>query len=314
MSVEKQIIADRYAIYNGDSCNVLGDMPEASVDFSIFSPPFADLYCYSDAPEDLGNCRTYKEFFTHFGFIIEHLFRVTKPGRLCSVHCCDIPAMISKDGYLGLKNFSGGIVRAFERQGWIYHARHCIWKDPLIEVVRTKTIGLLHKQLCKDSAISRSGIPDQLLTFRRPGKNSVPIAHPNGLTTYCGSDDPGGSGVKRSHYIWRAYASPVWMDIRQTRTLNVRLSRDPEDEKHLCPLQMDVIERACVLWSNPNEVVLTPFAGIGSEVCGALENGRRGIGIELKKSYYTQMVKNCKSTVRRSRRNGTCTFGVMGEN
>jgi DNA modification methylase len=210
----------------------------------------------------------------------------------------DLPATISHDGYIGIKDFTGDIIRAFAGAGWIYHARHCIWKDPLIAATRTKAIGLLHKQLCKDSSISRSGIPDYLVTFRKPGENAVPIAHPAGLTSYCGSDDPGGEGEKRSHYIWRAYASPVWMDIRQTHTLDARQARDDDDEKHLCPLQLDVIERACVLWSNPGEVVLTPFMGVGSEVYGAVLNSRRGIGVELKPSYYRQAVKNmelCKS-------------------
>lgn len=295
MAVRDQIVTKNYALYNGDSCEVLKTLPDNSVDFSIFSPPFADLYCYSDNPADLGNSRTYDEFFQHFGFIIRELARVIKPGRLCSVHCMDLPATISHDGYLGIKDFTGDIIRAFQSHGWIYHARHCIWKDPLIAATRTKAIGLLHKQLCKDSSISRSGIPDYLITFRKAGENAVPIAHPDGLTKYCGSDDPGGDGVKKSHFIWRAYASPVWMDIRQTHTLDARKARDADDEKHLCPLQLDVIERACVLWSNPGEVVLTPFMGVGSEVYGAVINGRKGIGIELKPSYYKQAVRNLES-------------------
>jgi len=295
MAVRDQIVTKNYALYNGDSCEVLKTLPDNSVDFSIFSPPFADLYCYSDNPADLGNSRTYDEFFQHFGFIIRELARVIKPGRLCSVHCMDLPATISHDGYLGIKDFTGDIIRAFQSHGWIYHARHCIWKDPLIAATRTKAIGLLHKQLCKDSSISRSGIPDYLITFRKAGENAVPIAHPDGLTKYCGSDDPGGDGVKKSHFIWRAYASPVWMDIRQTHTLDARKARDADDEKHLCPLQLDVIERACVLWSNPGEVVLTPFMGVGSEVYGAVINGRKAIGIELKPSYYKQAVRNLES-------------------
>jgi len=295
MAVKDQVIADKYAIYNGDSCEVLKTMPKSSIDFSIFSPPFADLYCYSDSPADLGNCRTYDEFFQHFGFIIHELARVIKPGRLCAVHCIDIPAMKERDGYIGLKDFPGDIVRAFQAAGFIYHSRHVIWKDPLIEATRTKAIGLMHKQLCKDSTVCRSGLPDYLLAFRTPGENAVPVAHPNGLTKYCGKKDPGGSGVKRSHNIWRAYASPVWMDIRQTHTLDARKGRDPEDEKHLCPLQLDVIERACVLWSNPGEVVLTPFMGVGSECYGAVINDRKAIGIELKPSYYRQAVRNMEA-------------------
>lgn len=292
MAVNDQVITDKYALYNGDSCEVLKTIPDASIDFSIFSPPFADLYCYSDSPNDLGNCRSYDEFFAHFGFILHELSRVIKPGRLCAVHCIDIPAMKERDGYIGIKDFPGDIIRAFQDAGMVYHSRHVIWKDPLIEATRTKAIGLMHKQLCKDSTVSRAGLPDYLIAFRTRGENSVPVAHPNGLSKYCGKADPGGDGVKRSHNIWRAYASPVWMDIRQTHTLDARAARDENDEKHLCPLQLDVIERACVLWSNPGEVVLTPFMGVGSEVYGAVSNGRRGVGIELKPSYYRQAAKH----------------------
>ena len=295
MAVKDQEVTCRYALYNGDSCEVLGTLPDNSIDFSIFSPPFADLYCYSDSTADLGNCRSYDEFFTHFGFIMRELERVIKPGRLCAVHCIDIPAMKERDGYIGLKDFPGDIIRAFQQAGFIYHSRYTIWKDPLIEATRTKALGLMHKQLCKDSTMCRSGLPDYLITFRVPGENASPVSHPDGLTRYCGRTDPGGQGIKRSHNIWRTYASPVWMDIRQTNTLDARKARDSDDEKHLCPLQLDVIERACVLWSNPGEVVLTPFMGVGSEVYGAVLNGRRGIGIELKPSYYRQAVKNLAS-------------------
>jgi DNA modification methylase len=292
MAVNDQTIKKDYALYNGDSCEVLKTFPDNSIDFSIFSPPFADLYCYSDSAADLGNCRTYDEFFEHFGFIISELARVIKPGRLCSVHCIDIPAMKERDGYIGLKDFPGDIIRAFQKAGMIYHSRHTIWKDPLIEATRTKAIGLMHKQLCKDSSRCRAGLPDYLLTFRADGENETCIIHPDGLKKYCGKNDPGGDGITRSHNIWRAYASPVWMDVRQTLTLDARKARDPEDEKHLCPLQLDTIERACTLWSNSGETVLTPFMGVGSEVYGAVVNGRRGIGIELKPSYYRQAVKN----------------------
>jgi hypothetical protein len=292
MAVNDQIITDKYALYNGDSCDVLQTMPDNSIDFSIFSPPFADLYCYSDSPADLGNCTSYDQFFIHFGFIIKQLARVIKPGRLCSVHCIDIPAMKERDGYIGIKDFPGDIVRAFQNAGMIYHSRNTIWKDPLIEATRTKAIGLMHKQLCKDSTRCRAGLPDYLLTFRADGENAIPVVHQDGLMRYCGKSDPGGNGIKRSHNIWRAYASPVWMDIRQTLTLDARKGRDADDEKHLCPLQLDVIERACVLWSNPGEVVLTPFMGVGSEAYGAVLNGRKAIGVELKSSYYRQAVKN----------------------
>jgi len=294
MSLINQEITHTYALYNGDCVKVMRDIPGASIDFSVFSPPFADLYCYSDSPNDLGNAKDYREFFTHFGFVVAELARVLKPGRNVSVHCMDIPAMKERDGYIGIKDFSGDLVRAFEREGFIYHSRHIIWKDPLIEATRTKALGLMHKQLQKDSIMSRAGLPDYLLTFRNKGANSVAISHPDGLTRYCGKHDPtkGETGIKRSHNIWRAYASPVWTDIRQTHTLNHKNARDGDDEKHICPLQLDVIERACVLWSNPGEVVLTPFMGVGSEVFGAVINGRRGIGIELKPSYYAQAVRN----------------------
>lgn len=295
MAIITSNITNRYAIYNADCVEALREIPKSSAGMALFSPPFADLYCYSDSPNDLGNCRSYDEFFTHFGFVVEQLARVVQPGRNCVVHCMDIPSMKERDGVIGLKDFSGDIIRLFQKHGFIYHSRHVIWKYPLIEATRTKAIGLMHKQLQKDSAMSRAGLPDYLLCFRNAGQNENPIHHPNGLTKYCGSDDPtkGAVGIKRSHEIWRAYASPIWMDIRQTHTLNARAARDSDDEKHLCPLQLDVIERACVLWSNPNDVILTPFMGVGSEVCGALVNNRRAIGIELKPSYYKQAVINC---------------------
>lgn len=294
MAIINQTITKNYALYNGDCVEVMKSLPDHSADMALFSPPFADLYCYSDSPMDLGNCKNYDEFFVHFDFVVTELARVVKPGRMCSVHCMDIPAMKERDGFIGIKDFSGDIIRLFQKHGFIFHSRHTIWKDPLIEATRTKALGLMHKQLQKDSIKSRAGLPDYLLGFRNAGDNETPIAHPDGLTIYCGSDDPtiGTSGIKRSHNIWRAYASPVWMDIRQTKTLNARQAREADDEKHLCPLQLDVIERACVLWSNPGEVVLTPFMGVGSEVYGAVLNGRKGIGAELKTAYYNQAVRN----------------------
>jgi DNA modification methylase len=284
-----------FVAYNGDCCEVVQDLPDDSIHLSVFSPPFADLYAYSDSPRDMGNCRNYAEFFEHFGVLIEQLYRVIVPGRICAVHCMDIPSMKERDGVIGVKDFSGDIIRAFQKFGFIYHSRTMIWKDPLIEATRTKALGLMHKQLCKDSTLSRAGLPDYLLAFRKHGDNPIPVSHPDGLTEYHGSDDPGETGVKRSHNIWRAYASPVWMDVRQTHTLNFREARDEKDEKHVCPLQLDTIARAVTLWSNPGEVVLTPFMGVGSEVYGAVKLGRRGIGIELKPSYYRQAVKNLKS-------------------
>ncbi len=310
MGVSQQKHEDRFSIYCGDSCEVLRVLPEASVGLSIFSPPFADLYCYSDHPADLGNCPDLETFFAHFGYIVRELARVIKPGRVCAVHCMDVPSMKERDGVIGLKDFSGDIIRLFQSHGFTYHSRHVVWKDPLIEVTRTKALGLMHKQLQKDSIMSRAGLPDYLLAFRNAGDNAAPITHPDGLMRYCGSSDPGGSGIKRSHNIWRAYASPVWMDIQQTRTLNKKAAREENDEKHICPLQLDVIERACVLWSNPDEVVLTPFMGVGSECYGAIVNGRRAIGIELKPSYYNQAVRNLAEAVDQGVSDEPDFFGV----
>jgi hypothetical protein len=297
-----QIHTDSYSIYNGDCCEVSEAIPSESVHMSVFSPPFADLYAYSDSPRDMGNCCDYQDFFKQFGFLIRQLLRITMPGRICVVHCMDIPSMKERDGVIGIKDFSGDIIRAFTAEGFIYHSRTLIWKDPLIEATRTKALGLMHKQLCKDSTKSRCGLPDYLLAFRKPGENLVPVEHKAGLVDYYGSEDPGEVGVKRSHNIWRAYASPVWMDIRQTHTLNFREARDEKDEKHVCPLQLDTIMRAVTLWSNEGEVVFTPFMGVGSEVYGAVSLGRKGLGVELKPSYFVQASKNLKGLSSRLKR------------
>lgn len=300
MAILNQTITDKYAAYCGDCIEVVGSLPDKSVHMSLFSPPFADLYCYSDSDKDMGNCKGYPEFFQHFGFLVAQLARVIIPGRIVAVHCIDIPAMKERDGYIGLKDFPGDIIRLFQSHGFIYHSRHVIWKDPLIEATRTKALGLMHKQLCKDSTKCRAGLPDYLLGFRVPGENQIPVEHPDGLSVYAGRDFTvgNGSGKERSHNIWRAYASPVWMDIRQTLTLNKDGARDGKDEKHICPLQLDTINRALTLWSNPDETVLSPFMGIGSEVYGAVINGRRGIGAELKESYYRQAVLNLADAAR----------------
>ena len=297
MAVNNQKITDRYAIYNGDCCEVMKSMPDESMHMAVFSPPFADLYCYSDSPNDLGNCESHEAFLSHFRFVADELARIMKPGRICVVHCMDLPAFKERDGFEGMKDFSGDLIRIFLSSGFQYHSRHLIWKDPLVEATRTKSHGLMHKQLCKDSCRSRSGLPDYILGFRAPGENTIPVSHDEGLTKYAGKADPGGEGIKRSHNIWRAYASPVWMDIRQTNTLNAKPGRDIDDEKHICPLQLDTIERALTLWSNPGENIFTPFMGVGSEVYGAVINGRRGVGIELKESYYRQACANVESAV-----------------
>ena len=272
-------ITDRFALYNGDSCEILTEIPDDSVHYEIFSPPFASLYTYSNSERDLGNCRSDDEFFEHFEFIARELYRVLMPGRLVSIHCMNLPAMKERDGYIGIKDFRGDLIRLFQKCGFIYHSEVCIWKDPVTAMQRTKAIGLLHKQLKKDSTISRQGIPDYLVTMRKPGDNAEPVTHTNESFPV---------------NIWQRYASPVWDDINPSDTLQARSCRDEKDEKHICPLQLTVIRRGINLWTNPGDVVLTPFMGIGSEAVVALEQGRKAIGIELKPSWYKQAVRNCR--------------------
>lgn len=285
-----QYLDERFSIYNADCVEVTSSIPDESVDFSIFSPPFASLYTYSNSELDMGNSRSYEEFFVHFGFLAEQLFRITKPGRVVAFHCMNIPAMKERDGYIGIKDFRGDLIRCFEKFGMIYHSEHCIWKDPLVEATRTKAIGLMHKQLVKDSAMSRSGLPDYMIAMRKPGENNNPIQHPDGLIPFYGENAPTAGTI--SHENWRRYASPVWMDIRQSDTLQGDSAREDQDERHICPLQLDVIRRGMHLWSNQDDVVLSPFMGIGSEGVIALEMGRKFIGIELKTSYYKQAKAN----------------------
>jgi len=285
-----QRTGDGWALYHGDCVDVLRDMPATSVQFSIFSPPYLSLYVYSASERDIGNCRSDEEFWEHFSLVIAELLRVTRAGRIVAVDCMNVPAMKERDGFIGLKDFRGDIIRAFTSAGFIFHSEHCVWKDPLIEATRTKALGLMHQQLCKDSSMSRAGIPQYLLAFRKPGKNAEPIAHELGLDTFVGEDPPRTGNL--SHERWRRYASPVWTDIDFTRTLNVQAARDGDDERHICPMALDIIERATWLWSNPGDIVLSPFAGIGSEGHVALEEGRRFVGIELKASYYEQACRN----------------------
>lgn len=292
MKVYDQVITNDYALYHGDAIEVVQGIPTESIGFSMFSPPFAELYTYSDSEQDLGNAKNYDEFFQHFDFLISELFRVMMTGRSISIHCMDIPTHLGKEGYIGLHDFRGDIIRAFQKHGFIYHSCVTIWKNPLLAAVRTKALGLMHKQLCKDSAISRQGLPDYVVTMRKPGENKQPISHGEGFTDFIGEDEPTERGVKYNHEVWRRYASPVWMDINQSDTLNYREARDEKDEKHICPLQLDVIERCMVLWSNPGDTFLTPFGGIGSEAYIAIKTGRKPVAIELKKSYYDQMIKN----------------------
>lgn len=303
----KEIVTDRYAIYRGDCCKVIRSIPDDSIGFVVYSPPFADLYSYSDDDRDMGNCRSYDDFFVHYSYLVEQLLRVTMPGRIVAVHCMDLPTHKSKGEEIGIRDFPGDLVKCHEENGWIYHSRVCIWKDPLVAATRSKALGLAHKQIVKDSSMCRMGLADYILAFRKPGENPKPINHPTGLTEYHGARDVptkfdrfvGYEGVqkknKRSHWIWQQYASPVWFDIRQTKVLPFRQARDEDDQKHVCPLQLDVIERCLVLWSAEDDKVLTPFMGVGSEVYGAVKNGRKGVGIELKPRYFRQAARNLKA-------------------
>lgn len=288
----------RFAIYQGDCVELIRDLPDESIHFSVYSPPFASLYVYSDSERDMGNCKSDEEFFEHYSFLIEEQLRVTKPGRLCSVHCMNLPSTKQHNGYIGIRDFRGEVIRAFMAKGWIFHSEVCIWKDPVTAMQRTKAIGLLHKQLVKDSCMSRMGIPDYVVTFRKPGENPEPVV--GELQTYAGENPP--KSIRNlSIDIWQKYASPVWNDINQSNTLNHRMARDKNDERHICPLQLQVIERCLQLWSNPGDVVLSPFAGIGSEGVVALRNRRRFIGFELKPSYYRHAVKYLKSAENQKR-------------
>lgn len=303
MAVKSQLITDTFAAYNGDSCEVLPTLPDESLHMSIYSPPFCGLYNYSSSENDLSNCRTYGEFFDHYEFIVKELERATMPGRISAVHCMDVPrAGANKGG--GLMDFPGDIIRLHERLGFQYCCRYHVWKEPLGVRNRTMAKGLTHRQVVDDSTLCDVASADYLLMFRKKGANPVPVTHLNGLTRYAGSRKmpsdilhyKGWTGPqienRYSHWIWRQYASAFWDDVRLDRILPYQDTREPDDERHMHPLQLDVIERAVVLWSNPGETVLTPFMGVGSEVYGALINGRRGVGIELKETYYRQAVKN----------------------
>ena len=277
MNVLNQKISNRYAMYQGDCVETMQGIPDNSVHYSIFSPPFASLYTYSNSDRDMGNSRDNEEFQQHFLYLIVQLYRVIMPGRLVSVHCMNLPAMKSRDGFIGVKDFRGDIIRAFTEAGFIFHSEVTVWKNPVTEMQRTKALGLLHKQIRKDSAMSRQGLPDYIVTFRKPGENPEPIPHTHETFPVD---------------VWQRYASPVWMDIRQSNTLQRKSARDEKDEKHICPLQLDVIERCIDLWTNPDDIVLDPFAGIGSVPYQAVIMGRRGLGVELKDSYFAQAINN----------------------
>lgn len=277
MKVLSQKIEKNWSIYNGDSCEIMKEIPSNSIHFIIFSPPFSSLYTYSNIDRDMGNSKTDNEFFEHFNFLASELYRELIPGRLMSVHCMNLPTLKERDGVIGMKDFRGDLIRLFQKHNFIYHSEVCIWKDPVTAMQRTKAIGLLHKQLKKDSTLSRQGIPDYLITFRKPGENPERVTHTNESFPVS---------------LWQQWASPIWTDINQSDTLQKDSIREQEDEKHIAPLQLEVIRRAIELWTNQNDIVLDPFAGIGSSGYEALKAKRRFIGIELKKSYYEQMVKN----------------------
>ena len=304
MNVLKQDHGNSWHLYNSDCVLAMQGIPANSVHLSVFSPPYSSIYTYSNSPQDLGNSKNDAEFYTHFRFVIDELFRIMMQGRIVAVDCMNLPAMKSRDGYLGLKDFRGDLIRLFQSSGFIFHSEHCIWKDPLIEATRTKALGLMHKQLCKDSASCRSGIPQYLLAFRKPGDNPERVSHEHGLDYFIGDDAPN-RGVL-SNERWRRYASPVWVDINFGNTLNAQAARDDEDERHICPMSLDIIGRVIHLWSNKNDIVFDPFSGVGSTVYQAVLQGRRGIGIELKESYFNAAVKNCRNA--ETRMNGASLF------
>lgn len=313
MAITDQTLTDRYALYNGDCIDVMRAMPDGKIDLSIYSPPFCGLYNYSSNERDLSNCRSYTEFFEHYRFVVTELFRLTKPGRISAVHCMDVPGKgngptarmgVGANVGSGLIDFPGDIIRLHEECGFDFCGRRAIWKEPLGVRLRTMAKGLAHAQIVEDSTLCDVASADYLLTFRRKGENQIPVAHPTGLHFYAGErimphelqawrGHKGKQTENRfSHWIWRQYASSFWDDIRLDRVLPYEESREQDDERHVHPLQLDVIERAVTLWSNPGEVVFTPFMGVGSEVYGAVINSRRGIGAELKSSYYKQAVRN----------------------
>lgn len=305
--VVNQSEGEDWKLWHGDCVDVTRGLPDGSVHYTIFSPPFESLYTFSDDPRDMSNCKDSETFWAHFRFLIAELYRATMPGRLCSIHCMQLPTSKLRDGFIGLRDFRGEIIRGFQAAGWIYHSEVCIRKDPVIAMQRTKAIGLLHKQVCKDSTMSRMALADYIVTMRKPGANPEPVA--GAFDAYYGDEaTPTGplvtetGSLRSTNYpgddwysvaVWQRYAEPIWLDINQGDVLSHRAARDEADERHISPLQLTVIRRCVDLWSNPRDVVFSPFAGIGSELFVALQMGRRAIGAELKESYYRQAIRNC---------------------
>ncbi len=283
MNCINQEVTDKWAIYNGDCVEVIKELPHHSIGYSIFSPPFSSLYTYSNSPRDMGNCRNDDDFFEHFGYLIDELRRVMIPGRDVSFHCMLLPTSKVRDGVIGLKDFRGDLIRAFQSRGFVYHSEVCIWKDPVTAMQRTKALGLLHKTVRTNASMSRQGIPDYLVTMRAPGDPVDKVTH---------TDYP----VEK----WQKIASPIWTDIDPNDTLQFRSAREHDDERHICPLQLEVIRRGIELWTNPGDIVLSPFTGIGSEGYVAVEMRRRFIGTELKESYFRQAVSNLHSLGRQT--------------
>lgn len=279
-TIINQVQGERWTAIHGDCVEAVRELPADSIGFSIFSPPFSHLFIYSDSERDMGNCANDAQFIEHYRFLVRELFRVTKPGRMCAVHCSDLPRTKASYGEVALYDLPGDIRAVHEAEGWTYHSRITIWKDPVVEMTRTKALGLLHKQLLKDSCRSRVGMPDYVLVFRKTPDDEKQ------------ADKVGHDAKDFPVDLWQKWASPVWMDIDQTNVLNVRIARSDKDEKHLCPLQLDLIDRAIRLWSNPDDVVLSPFLGVGSEGFMALQAGRRFVGVELKREYFDQAIRN----------------------
>lgn len=323
MAVKEQKITSQYAIYNADCIEVMNSLPDEKVHLSIYSPPFGGLYNYSSDERDLSNTANYEEFFEHYAFVVRELYRLTMPGRLTAVHCTDIPSGNSGQDYL--TDFPGDIIKLHEKEGWRFVARHTIWKEPLWVRNRTLTKSLAHRTTVDDSAYAGVASADYMLIFRKRGANPVPIAHPTGFDSYAGECPmpadilkyKGWDGDQKqnrfSHWIWRRYASSIWDDINMGRVLPFQDCKDPDDEKHVHALQLDVIDRVIQLRSNPGETVLTPFMGVGSEVFGAVKSARRGIGIELKPSYYRQSVKNLEIAAELGERPPTNFFEILDE-